>query len=290
VKVNQSASLPSLSGTVRVSLGGQATRIDISNFSASWSLDAAGKKYASIKSGKVVAGSEPNNSETAYLIASITMNGTKHTVKVQLKIVQPVTGVSLDVKEKSIDLGQTYPLKATVIPSNATDKSVTWKSSNTKIATVSSKGVVTAKKGGKATITVTTNDGGFKASAVITVIVHADRIAFEFDELTMSDGMTDKLVPVFYPKDTTDQRVTFKSSDTDKVLVQADGTIIAMDPTDEGKPVIVTMTAVENTDLTAELPVTVKDKDAVLEPYATSMYDAKYEYYLYIQEIYCCYV
>ena len=281
VNVNKSVSLPSLSGTVRVSLGGQTKTVSISNFSATWTLDSAGQKYASISKGKVEAGSKPNNDEKAYLVASITMNGSRYTVKVELKVIQPVTGVTLEPKEKSIDVGETYPLTATVKPSNATDKSVTWKSSNTKIATVSSKGVVTAKKGGKATITVTTNDGGFKATSTITVIVHADRIAFEFDELTMSDGMTDKLVPVFYPKDTTDQRVTFKSSDTEKVLVQEDGTIIALEPTEEDKPVIVTMTAVENTKLTADLPVTVKDKDAVLEPYATSMYDAKYEYYLY---------
>ncbi|MBQ9014992.1 MAG: Ig-like domain-containing protein [Firmicutes bacterium] len=65
--------------------------------------------------------------------------------------------------------GKKKTLKATVSPSNAANKAVTWKSSNKKVATVTSKGVVKAKKKGKATITVTTKDGKKKATCKITV-------------------------------------------------------------------------------------------------------------------------
>ena len=81
-----------------------------------------------------------------------------------------VTGVSLNKASMSMTVGDTQTLTATVTPSNATNKSVTWSSNNTSVATVSSSGVVTAKAAGSTTITVTTNDGGKKATCSVTVI------------------------------------------------------------------------------------------------------------------------
>jgi uncharacterized protein YjdB len=80
----------------------------------------------------------------------------------------PVTGVTLDVTELTLDVPQTATLKATVTPEDATDKSVTWASDNETVATVA-EGVVTAVAEGTANITVTTTDGGFKATCVVTV-------------------------------------------------------------------------------------------------------------------------
>ena len=80
----------------------------------------------------------------------------------------PVTGVTLDVTELTLDVPQTATLKATVAPEDATDKSVTWASDNETVATVA-EGVVTAVAEGTANITVTTTDGGFKATCVVTV-------------------------------------------------------------------------------------------------------------------------
>lgn len=80
-----------------------------------------------------------------------------------------VTGVKLNQTKKTVKKGKEYTLKATFSPKNATNTAVTWKSSKPKVAKVNSSGVVTAKKKGKATITVTTKDGKFKASCVITV-------------------------------------------------------------------------------------------------------------------------
>jgi uncharacterized protein YjdB len=79
-----------------------------------------------------------------------------------------VTGVTLDKTSASLKVGNTLALTATVKPSNASNKNVSWSSSNTSVATVSN-GVVTAKAQGSATITVTTADGGYKAYATITV-------------------------------------------------------------------------------------------------------------------------
>ena len=81
-----------------------------------------------------------------------------------------VTKITLNKTTASVAKGKTLQLTATVTPASATNKAVTWKSSNTKIATVSSTGKVTAKSAGTVTITCTAKDGsGKKATCKITV-------------------------------------------------------------------------------------------------------------------------
>lgn len=79
-----------------------------------------------------------------------------------------VTGVTLDKATASIEAGETTTLTETVAPSNATDKTVSWSTSNSSVATVSG-GVVTGVSAGTARITVTTNDGGYTAYCDVTV-------------------------------------------------------------------------------------------------------------------------
>ncbi|MCL2826373.1 MAG: Ig-like domain-containing protein, partial [Eggerthellaceae bacterium] len=80
-----------------------------------------------------------------------------------------VTGVLLSDSAKSLEVGESFTLSATVNPSDATNKTVSWASSNEDIATVSSLGEVSAVGIGMATITVTTTDGGFTANCIVTV-------------------------------------------------------------------------------------------------------------------------
>lgn len=80
-----------------------------------------------------------------------------------------VTGVTLNKTTTSIEVGKTETLVATVNPTDAIDKSVTWESSDNTVATVSATGVVTAIKTGTATITVKTTDGLKTATCIVTV-------------------------------------------------------------------------------------------------------------------------
>lgn len=80
-----------------------------------------------------------------------------------------VTSVSLSPTAASIEVGETVQLTETVLPSDATDKSVSWSSSNSSIASVSSGGLVSAIAAGTSTITVTTTDGGYTATCAVTV-------------------------------------------------------------------------------------------------------------------------
>lgn len=81
-----------------------------------------------------------------------------------------VTGVSVSPANAEVTLNQTTQLTATVAPADATNKAVTWSSSNTSVATVNASGVVTGVATGNATITATTDDGGYTASCAVTVV------------------------------------------------------------------------------------------------------------------------
>lgn len=84
------------------------------------------------------------------------------------EVVVPVTGVTLSSSSGTLNPGSSLTLTATVAPANATNKGVVWSSSNQSVATVNN-GLVTAVAVGSATITVTTQDGGFTASYALTV-------------------------------------------------------------------------------------------------------------------------
>ena len=81
----------------------------------------------------------------------------------------PVTGVTLNPTVLELVTGDTAALNATVTPENATNRKVAWSSSDESIATVDDSGTVTAAKAGTVTITVTTEDGEFVATATVTV-------------------------------------------------------------------------------------------------------------------------
>ena len=100
----------------------------------------------------------------------------KATCKITVKNpVVKVTKVTLNKTTATLAPKETLTLKATVAPTNATNKAVTWKSSNTKIATVSSSGKVTAKAAGTVTITCRAKDGsGKKATCKITVYTNTE--------------------------------------------------------------------------------------------------------------------
>ena len=80
-----------------------------------------------------------------------------------------VTGVTLNKTTLTLDVGKTDTLKATVTPSDATNKNVTWTSDNAKVATVTGSGIVTAIAAGTTTVTVTTTDGNKTATCFVSV-------------------------------------------------------------------------------------------------------------------------
>lgn len=103
-----------------------------------------------------------------------------------------VTGVQLDQTSISLKVGQSAQLTGTISPANATDKTVTWSSSDASVATVDANGVVKGIKAGTATITVKTTDGGKTATCKVTVIAGEDTSAASQALLTRYNGIVER--------------------------------------------------------------------------------------------------
>ena len=103
--------------------------------------------------------------------------------------VQLVTSITLSQTSLSLEVGKTQMLTATVLPSNATNKTVIWTSSNTSVATVSTSGRVTANANGTCTITCAATDGsGVKATCQVTVGSSGQQGNHEYVDLGLPSG------------------------------------------------------------------------------------------------------
>ena len=124
------------------------------------------KKVATVNAkGKITAKKKGTATITVYSKAD-----KKKTCKIKVTVGTPVTKVKLNKTKANLNVGKSLTLKTTLSPKKPSNKGIIWKSSNTKIATVTSKGVVKAKKAGMVKITATAKDGsGKKAVCKITV-------------------------------------------------------------------------------------------------------------------------
>ena len=124
------------------------------------------KKVAIVNAkGKITAKKKGTATITVYSKAD-----KKKTCKIKVTVGTPVTKVKLNKTKANLNVGKSLTLKTTLSPKKPSNKGIIWKSSNTKIATVTSKGVVKAKKAGMVKITATAKDGsGKKAVCKITV-------------------------------------------------------------------------------------------------------------------------
>ncbi len=128
-----------------------------------------------------------------------------------------VTGVSLNSSTLTLNVGGTNTLIATVLPSNATNKSVTWSTNNSSVASVNN-GTVTAHAKGQATITVTTADGGYTDSCLVTVseattTTSVTGVTLNNSTLTMNKiGGIQTLGYTITPSNATNKNVTWSTS------------------------------------------------------------------------------
>ena len=140
--------------------------------SITWSV-VSGSDYASIDEKGLLTVKGGANGSTVKIRATSKDNSSVYaekSVTVTYKIASvSVTGVSLSKSVLSLAVGESETLVATVAPERATDRSVTWESSNKNVATVNQNGTVKAVAAGSAVIGVRTNDGGFTARCNLTV-------------------------------------------------------------------------------------------------------------------------
>ncbi len=145
----------------------------------------------------------------------------------KLSNVDVVTAVTLNKSSISLTEGEKTTLSATVYPSNATNKTVTWTSSNTSVATVNSYGTVTAKSSGTAKITASA--GGKSASCTVTVkteTIEVTSVSISPSSKNMEVGEKATLSASVYPSNATNKTVTWSSSNT-SVATVSNGVVTA---------------------------------------------------------------
>ncbi len=142
----------------------------------------------------------------------------------RLTVISPVNGISLDNDNLSMYVGDTYSLKASLNPANASNRTLKWSSTDESVAVVNAEGLVEALTAGKAGIVAVSEDGGFTSSCNVTVYNDVSGISLDSTSVWLYEGEFFDLVADVYPADAPDKRVTWESSDPDAVMV-ADGTI-----------------------------------------------------------------
>lgn len=148
---------------------------------------------------------------------------------VKVTVGKPVTRVKVNKSALTIKKGGSAVIKATVGPNTASNKKVIWKSSNSKIAKVSSTGRIRAVKGGTATITAVAADGsGKKAVCRVTVKASITSLSFSKKSGKIYVGKTMQLSPVIKPADATNKKLTWSSSNDKVAMVNSEGKVYAV--------------------------------------------------------------
>lgn len=144
-----------------------------------------------------------------------------------------VTGVTLDKQTGSLYVGDTVELTATIAPENATDKTVTFTSSDSTVASVTQNGAkatVKALKAGTATITVTSKNNAKSATyvATITLFVSVTGVTLDKTEIALEIGGKSTVKATVAPSNATNKAVTFSTSAKEIATVDAKGEITAV--------------------------------------------------------------
>ena len=167
------------------------------------------------------------NGTTTITATATDGSGVTASCEVTVNINYPVESISLNHDAKTFTkAGETLQLTATIYPDSATNKTVTWKSSDKTVATVDESGLVTAVGNGTADITATTEDGNFKATCQVTVEIPELTLSLDKSELTLTQ--TEEQQKLTATVSDTEEKVTWLSSDPFVATVTRDGTVTAI--------------------------------------------------------------
>lgn len=159
-------------------------------------------------------------------------DGNANEMLVQTEVEIPkvaVSGITLNNSTLSLTTGQNFTLQAMLSPSNATNKEVTWESSDAGVAAVSKDGVVTAKKAGKATIVAKAADESGKYASCVVTVTEAKKevtgVTLNKSSLNLGIGGSEVLSATVLPADATNKQVTWLSSTPSVATVSQSGVV-----------------------------------------------------------------
>ena len=172
-------------------------------------------------SGLVTAIAEGTSTVTASAggkSATCTITVSKGTVE--------VTSIVLNKTALSLYKGESETLKVTIGPSDATDKTVTWISSDSSVASIDSNGKVTAIAKGAATITA--KAGNIQATCEVTVTVPLESISINKTELSLNKGQSETLVVTIVPEDATERTIVWSTTNASVASINQNGLVTAI--------------------------------------------------------------
>jgi len=175
------------------------------------------------QNGRVTAG----NQSGSTTITATTADG-RLSASCVVTVTVPVSSVTLNRTSLALNSGTSETLVATINPSNATNRTLQWTSSNSSIAGVDPNGRVTAgNQSGSTTITATTTDGRLSASCVVTVTVLVSSVTLNRTSLALTSGTSTTLVATISPSNATNRTLQWTSSNTSIASVDQNGTVTA---------------------------------------------------------------
>ena len=142
----------------------------------------------------------------------------------------PVASLTLDRSEARMEAGSSLSLAATLLPANARNQTLAWKSSDERVATVDNAGTVKATGRGTATVTASTCDGtGLSAACRIEVTPRlATSISLDRERLEMTAGTSETLIATLLPEEAEERRIAWSSSNAEVATVDSGGTVAAL--------------------------------------------------------------
>ncbi len=161
------------------------------------------------------------------VITAATENG-EMTATCTVSVIVPVQSIKLNKTSVTLEKGTEDILVATLLPEDATDKRITWSSSNESIVIIGNNGKIFAFNPGTAVITVTTEDGRYTAECEVTVRVSVSSVSLNKNELSMTKGSNETLTATVLPEDATDKGIIWTSSDESVVTVDTTGKVTAV--------------------------------------------------------------
>ncbi len=169
--------------------------------------------------------------EGSVTISAKTANGIQKTLTLKIREIE-VTNVSISAEQEGVRLGEAIQLYAAILPKNATNKAVTWTSSDPEILQVDETGLVRGIALGTAAITATASNGVAGTLEIACLPIPVESVKIELDEGILKDGKlkTEKpvqLKAIIYPENATNPVVTWAVSDTEVAEITKDGRLTA---------------------------------------------------------------
>lgn len=214
------------------------------------SFKSSNASVAAVSSNGVITA----KSKGSCVITATATDGSGKSAKCRVTVVRPVTNVKLNAHTISWNVGKKAHFRPTVTPTTASNISVKYTSSNTRVATVDSNGLLTAVGKGTCTVTCTAADGsGKKDTCKVTVKQPVRKLTISGGS-SVNEGSSIELKAVAAPSNATNKNVTWSSSDKTVAKVSSTGKVTALKA---GKATI-KCTAKDGSRVVASKTVTVK--------------------------------